>query len=1078
MQPRNLTPTVVRFAGCVAGATLIGGPLGLVVGTLCGGSLSTLLAGLSSATLQGAAQAGAGVAANLATEYWQQWHAGRKEPFNQDLARAVAQALQAALVEARHGLPPGAGRGGVSEDLLDFWIGKLGEAQGEKGEQVLRELFREPDALFYRDEKGAGATLLRVVASGGEGGSLRKMLWRPVRNTLVAWARDAGKWPEGHQRMMKLMADSLRRRLLRDFSRHLGHALAENPRASMKFQAAAFTHVIGLLGKVQADVAGMTTDVAEVKAALTDVERLRSEQGLVTLIAGQVADLLKGTVSPEAAVAVVRRQRDLYQNYVAVEAEHMVAERIREECETFVAAENEWEPFEAFLNENRSGLLLVTAPAGYGKSARLANLAWEFQARGSYFVARHFFSNRHPATASLSQGYQNLLRQINVLSDLSDEVIPTDLENQRSTLFGLLFERQPRPDRKLIVLVDGLDEADGTFSEFQRSLPDGVYLIVSVRAEPNEKLGSLHGWRERCPRPLCLDRAPRSVIRRWLARTEGLSTLAEDSGFVAELDTKTEGFPLHLKYLIADLAEAVKQGKDARALLATQPRGFDGYVKKQFAAMKESLKRSNQPGILPLFYLLSVAHGPLTNTDLTDDHLLGESPADLPMAMRRWFRVVEQGDGESADQYWSFAHPRLAQAFANLTDIKANARKYRQRLLAFCADWLNHSSHYAFQYYPAHLREAKQREELYELARDPAFREAQAKALPQEPNLPLQTLRTALLAAADTDDAGHMAEFSLLHARQVIVFAQETPLQALETVGLDRALEIADAVPEPERRVLWHLLLAWGLSRSDDPETALKARKVLQRLRAGEDSLPRLSGWKESMASWLLAFTFEIDPETALRLVQRLLTDEERNDCCLALASRNQFDEASAVACQIEDEWFKSRALSAIAQALAAAGQEEQAKSVFEEALNAARQIPFEWFKSPPLSAIAQTLAAAGQVEEALDAARQIGSESVKSEALSAIAQALATTGRGGEAVRVTELILTDRERQLPDVAAALVEARDADDASGDGIRHPNFKRLLVPCAYHLDAAYRMCGLLAQLYPEQADKVAAVVTAA
>jgi hypothetical protein len=32
------------------------------------------------------------------------------------------------------------------------------------------------------------------------------------------------------------------------------------------------------------------------------------------------------------------------------------------------------------------------------------------------------------------------------------------------------------------------------------------------------------------------------------------------------------------------------------------------------------------------------------------------------------------------------------------------------------------------------------------------------------------------------------------------------------------------------------------------------------------------------------------------------------------------------------------------------------------------------------------------------------------------------------------------------------------------------FKRLLIPCAYYLDAAYQMCGHLAKLYPVQAQQ--------
>jgi hypothetical protein len=36
-------------------------------------------------------------------------------------------------------------------------------------------------------------------------------------------------------------------------------------------------------------------------------------------------------------------------------------------------------------------------------------------------------------------------------------------------------------------------------------------------------------------------------------------------------------------------------------------------------------------------------------------------------------------------------------------------------------------------------------------------------------------------------------------------------------------------------------------------------------------------------------------------------------------------------------------------------------------------------------------------------------------------------------------------------------------------------KQLLIPCAYYLDAAYKMRGLLARLYPEEASAVAVVM---
>ena len=54
---------------------------------------------------------------------------------------------------------------------------------------------------------------------------------------------------------------------------------------------------------------------------------------------------------------------------------------------------------------------------------------------------------------------------------------------------------------------------------------------------------------------------------------------------------------------------------------------------------------------------------------------------------------------------------------------------------------------------------------------------------------------------------------------------------------------------------------------------------------------------------------------------------------------------------------------------------------------------------------------------------------------------------------------IRDRNWYLSSIASWLAQTGDK----------ANFKRLLIPCAYYLDAAYEMCGYLARLYPEQAD---------
>jgi hypothetical protein len=78
----------------------------------------------------------------------------------------------------------------------------------------------------------------------------------------------------------------------------------------------------------------------------------------------------------------------------------------------------------------------------------------------------------------------------------------------------------------------------------------------------------------------------------------------------------------------------------------------------------------------------------------------------------------------------------------------------------------------------------------------------------------------------------------------------------------------------------------------------------------------------------------------------------------------------------------------------------------------------------------------------------------------------MAKAGLREQAISITQKILINRSQYLLKIAAAFVEIGEKE----------GFKQLLIPCADYLDAAYQMCGYLAQLYPEQATAVAKVVS--
>jgi tetratricopeptide (TPR) repeat protein len=126
------------------------------------------------------------------------------------------------------------------------------------------------------------------------------------------------------------------------------------------------------------------------------------------------------------------------------------------------------------------------------------------------------------------------------------------------------------------------------------------------------------------------------------------------------------------------------------------------------------------------------------------------------------------------------------------------------------------------------------------------------------------------------------------------------------------------------------------------------------------------------------------------------------------------------------------RALAAIAVAQAQTGARDAARATFEVALKVVEDEPYEYSKG-------------------------------SSEGEITIAQAQA--GLHQAAVEMAESLVGWRNLIIPAVVRTLVE---------NGDRH-FFKRLLIPCAYHRDATYQACGILAKAYSEQAWAIGRLV---
>jgi tetratricopeptide (TPR) repeat protein/ElaB/YqjD/DUF883 family membrane-anchored ribosome-binding protein len=808
----------------------------------------------------------------------------------------------------------------------------------------------------------------------------------------------------------------------------------------------------------------------------------------------EVGDSLKAL---RETLEAINKRRPLYQEYAGIEAAKHIEKRLKiegdpdQELPLFVGRDKESERIDRFLKQNRSGILVITAPAGFGKTALLANWVRTRQSH-KRFIAYHFFSAGHPSTQSLTEAYQNLLRQVYIYYQLGGEKIPDDLDSLRRTLYGLLFgckvgEREPlkpRENEPLVVVLDALDEAGSPFPPFEPPLPDGVYLVVSMRAGSEERRDYLDQWSPGTP-PLHLEGLPLETIEEWLQKA-GDGKLKP---YAPKIQRRTKGFPLYIEFLIQDLQKAAPGGPSIEGILAGIPKDFDNYVRDQFDLILAYAQEKNRLEIPPLFYLMTVIKGPITADDLADEGLLGQAPDVIPPEIARWLHTREQDD----HQWYSFVHPLLAEKFAALPKIRPNARNYLRRLLEFCKSWPDHRRPYpyALLYYPEHLLEEECWTELYALARNEAFLQTQAARLSSDPGAPLRTLQTALRAAMHQDDAGRMAEFTLGHARRRLHVTRESPLAAAREGRVEWAWELADLY-EVEDCILWHLLLAWELHDAGKPDRAVA---TLERLRGKQRT--RLEGmWGECAAQLLSAF--EVDESVFRDLLPGLLDEDGLLRVCGLLAQRGHGANASAAAEQIRDESIRSQALVvvpptlvqagqaevdlvkartiaesddraealvAVVPALIQAGQAKKARQALAEALAVLRGIadeedrpralaaefaelrPQAWRverygavaflaayrdeRSRALAVVSLVLTEVGQAEKALDIARTIKDPGLRSKPLAAVTSALAQAGRTEEARQVLDQTLATldamdpggRATALAAVASALIHA-------------------------------------------------------
>lgn len=384
--------------------------------------------------------------------------------------------------------------------------------------------------------------------------------------------------------------------------------------------------------------------------------------------------------------------------------------------------------FSRFENFKRS-LSLVTAPAGTGKSAFMAEVARRARLRG-YSVVTHFITRKRQDTLETPQVLGHLALQLRGVYCRSSALPPLAVDKQsiRNEIDSYLSRPHPE-QRRLLIIVDGLDTMPERLPVFvpPRDVGEGIHVVLSCRVgHPDEWPSALLAWGDATAAEsfrlksvgstrLALRPMDNSAITVWLSKR--LNDLALD-----QLDTRSrqmqalsvrvkelsEGLALFVSYLISDIATRISAGENIDVLLRrlkSMPPSFAEYLKAELAENVGDERPPYGSAERKFLGLAAVAMGPLWDEEfgVLVEKIDSQNP---PQAVARWLsRVKRQGDNVSG---WIIQHPRLAQPLK--TALGSEALKAQESLVTHCKKTFEERSRYSARYAavwgPKHLMQA------------------------------------------------------------------------------------------------------------------------------------------------------------------------------------------------------------------------------------------------------------------------------------------------------------------------------------------------------------------------------------
>ncbi len=387
----------------------------------------------------------------------------------------------------------------------------------------------------------------------------------------------------------------------------------------------------------------------------------------------------KETENPANPAVIQYTKTRLIQEYDSVNT--AVSKRIVDLKINFSGRGKTLDRIDDFIDATSGGLMIVSAPAGTGKSALLAKwyerrIEQQRKPERAFkeHILAHFFSNQFGTLSDVNRALSDLVWQFDRFSPWSDFKLPYENSDHHEALNKAL-RIPPIDGQKLILILDSLDEASQIVEPLidDEGLAENVYVIISGRKETSYDPEYLRDWAvfENSEYRIALDNLGDDDIKEWLEKVfpEWEKNRVDELG--NSLKTTTEGLALFLSFVIDDLDKKRKELNDPEILakfIEDLPNPFHKYLWQQLDKLAGNPAIDWDRTVKPLFALLSILKGPISSAEL-DIYLKGGCPsfAALKYPVTRWLL--------NSDGNWSFSHPRLARTFAQVIGLEEDQVK-------------------------------------------------------------------------------------------------------------------------------------------------------------------------------------------------------------------------------------------------------------------------------------------------------------------------------------------------------------------------------------------------------------------